>query len=85
MAAHGKEWYTVDKELHDLKVEQRARLDLHGDPYKVNVYTYYLGANGPFSFELPSDEAEPEKVEAKIAEQCAHLRAIGALPAAAGY
>lgn len=75
----------MERELHDLKVEQRSRLDIHGDPYRVNVYTYYLGKNGPFSFELPLEDSDAEEVHAQIEQQAAMLRAIGALPPADTY
>jgi hypothetical protein len=69
-----------------MQVSTATRFDPRGNSYTVTQYSYFLGANGPFTEELAGTENTPEKVSELIAARVAHLQAVGALPAAAaGY
>jgi hypothetical protein len=70
----------IAHEAHDLIVTEQTRFDLQGNPYKVNLYTFFVGKHGPFSFEYKCGEETQATVEARIMAKVNELRNLGVLP-----
>jgi len=64
-----------------MQVTTATRFDARGTPVTKAVYSYFLGANGPFTDEFIEGQDTPEAVNAAIAARVAKLIAVGALAA----
>jgi hypothetical protein len=69
----------LDKTVRSLLVSTQQRADQRGNFKAVTVYSFFLGANGPFTLEYPAGADTEAKVQADVLELCTKLRAMGAL------
>jgi hypothetical protein len=66
-------------EVHDIKVKDSTEFDLNGTPMKIRVYTFWIGAHGPFTEKFYAGEMDTPAVERRIGIDVATLREQGLL------
>jgi hypothetical protein len=70
----------MDANVRHMQVQQITKFDGRGNPEKHVQYSYFLGANGPFTDDYKDGEDSPDVVNAGVAARVAKLQAVGALP-----
>lgn len=70
-------------EVHDVKVRESTEFTLTGDPARVRIYTFFIGAHGPFVEKFYAGEQDTPAVERRINNVVLGLREQGLLPATA--
>ena len=70
----------LPSEVNNVKIRDTFETDKNGNTVKVQLWSFNIGDNGPFTEKFYAGEQDTPAIDRRISERVAQLRELGVLP-----